>query len=128
MQRSSIFIQITPSPATSLSTSLSPSSTSTAHSLATTLFTPSSKDLFSGTLSNLHPSSILIRRERQTFRFLPHSKVVVFTVKTSLQPLVELDWGERERLLEEVRGWDEDVGRYKGRELWGSTVERFCGG
>lgn len=59
---------------------------------------------------------IRLRTERQTLRRLPHSGGVVFTIRTYLTPIVELEKEEAGRLGSALRSWPADVGEYKGRE------------
>ncbi|KAF2271862.1 uncharacterized protein EI97DRAFT_427448 [Westerdykella ornata] len=119
MQRHTFFIQISPHAASS-----HPLSPTFPHS--TLLFIQSGKDFFPGTMRNLSPSCILVRRERQTFRRLSLSNTVVFTVKTNVERLVDLDGEQRRNLAREIRAWPSEVARYKGRDLWGRVVLGFC--
>ncbi|CAD6446508.1 d17da73b-b793-4efe-a376-d11816c436f8 [Sclerotinia trifoliorum] len=69
--------------------------------------------------SPTHPltaSDIYVRRERQTFTRLPKSGAVLFTVRTYMEGLTELGFQEAESLAKQVRGWEREMGRYKG---WG---------
>lgn len=59
---------------------------------------------------------IRLRTERQTLRRLPHSGGVVFTIRTYLTPIVDLEKEEAGRLASALRSWPADVGKYKGRE------------
>lgn len=59
---------------------------------------------------------IHLRTERQTLRRLPHSGGVVFTIRTYLTPIVELEAEVAGRLGSALRSWPGDVGQYKGRE------------
>ncbi|KAL4871309.1 hypothetical protein BDV12DRAFT_164582 [Aspergillus spectabilis] len=72
------------------------------------------------------PKDIVVRRERQTFRRLPHTGAIVFGVKTFLTTLEELPMQELENLAREVKSWPEHVGEYKGREIWGAKALEFC--
>ncbi|OJD27210.1 hypothetical protein ACJ73_01394 [Blastomyces percursus] len=65
---------------------------------------------------------ILIRRERQTFRRLSKSRAIVFGVKTSLTRLQELPLEELKNLVTEIKSWPDAIGKYKGRDHWGSAV------
>lgn len=69
---------------------------------------------------------VLIRRERQTFRRLPRTGALVFTVKTTLTTLDELPLREVQNLATEIRNWPEDIGVYKGRDIWGKKVLDLC--
>ncbi|KIM46006.1 hypothetical protein M413DRAFT_65507, partial [Hebeloma cylindrosporum] len=59
---------------------------------------------------------IRLRTERQTLRRLPQSGGVVFTIRTYLTPIVDLEKEEGGRLGSALRSWPADVGLYKGRE------------
>jgi hypothetical protein len=74
----------------------------------------------------LRPEFVIVRRERQTFRRLPESGTVVFTVKTSVERLVDIEPEEREGLAKEIRAWPSQIASYKGRDLWGKAVYGFC--
>jgi len=106
LERSTYFIQLKPSP----------------YTLEDCLFIQEPKEFFPGNLSNLHPRNILVRHERHTFRRLPKSDAILFTVKTSLTPLRKLSGDDLENLASRVRAWPEDVATYKGRDLWGHSV------
>lgn len=112
MERSSIFIQVRPP----------------GRSLAEILFIQEPKDFFPGNVNNLWPRDIIIRRERQAFRRLPKTNAVVFTVKTSITPLVQLPKEELEGLAAEIRSWPEDIATYKGKGLWGRLILGYCDG
>ncbi|EEH20123.2 hypothetical protein PABG_02382 [Paracoccidioides brasiliensis Pb03] len=108
MERSSYFIQVT----------------APGESLSSILFQPiglSHEDI------EPIPKNILIRRERQTFRRLPKSRAIVFGVKTSLTPLQELPLEELRNLGKEIESWPDAVGKYKGRDHWGSAVLGYLG-
>lgn len=51
---------------------------------------------------------------------------MLFTVKTSLTPLVELPVQELRNLVKEIASWPTEVGEYRGRYEWGSYVLDFC--
>ncbi|KAL2006476.1 hypothetical protein VTN00DRAFT_9144 [Thermoascus crustaceus] len=91
--------------------------------LFSTLFRPEG---LSEETNQLQPHDIIIRRERQTFRRLPRTGALVFGVKTTLTALDELSMQELENLGKEVESWPEDVGKYKGRDIWGAKVLEFC--
>lgn len=69
---------------------------------------------------------VLLRRERQTFRRLPRTGALVFSVKTSLQTLKELPVDQLQALATEIRSWPEDMAKYKGRDIWGQRVLDYC--
>lgn len=75
---------------------------------------------------NPTPSDIMIRSERQTFRRLPRTGAIVFTVKTSISTLEELPVQDLQNLAKEIRSWPYSVGAYKGRDVWGPKVLEFC--
>lgn len=112
MERSSLFMQTKPDD----------------RSLADLLFVQGTSDFFPGNLSTLLPQFFIVRRERQTFRRLPKSKAIVFTVKTSIQPLTDLSRTERLTLAEEIKRWPADIATYKGRDIWQTAVLGFCEG
>lgn len=91
--------------------------------LFSTLFRPEG---LSEETNQLRPHDIIVRRERQTFRRLPRTGALVFGVKTTLTALDELSMQELENLGKEVESWPEDVGKYKGRDIWGAKVLEFC--
>ncbi|KAG0649588.1 hypothetical protein D0Z07_3623 [Hyphodiscus hymeniophilus] len=74
----------------------------------------------------LTAENITVRRERQTFTRLEQSGGVLFTVRTYMQPLIELGAEESEGLLSQIRGWDGEMQRYKGWDHWGTVVEQWC--
>ena len=101
----------------------------------TNLFIQTTSDLFQdapGSLSleggapALTVEQCMVRRERQTFTRLERSATVLFTVRTYMQPLVELGLEELSALLSQVRGWEEEVRVYKGWGIWGPKVEKWC--
>jgi hypothetical protein len=111
MQRHSFFIQVQPD----------------ARPLEDLLFIQEGKDFFPGDINDLKPQAIIVRRERQTFRRLVLSGAIVFTVKTSVQRLVDLPEGEqRENLIKEIMSWPREIATYKGRDLWQRVVVQFC--
>ena len=71
---------------------------------------------------------IFLRTERQTLRRLPRSGGVVFTIRTYLTPIVDLEKENAGRLGSALRSWPADVGAYKGREdggWYGVVVEHL---
>lgn len=72
------------------------------------------------------PDDILIRRERQTFRRLPRTGALLFSVKTTLTTLSELPLQEVQNLATEISNWPEDMAAYKGRNIWGKKVLDYC--
>ncbi|KAH8598765.1 hypothetical protein B0O99DRAFT_614128 [Bisporella sp. PMI_857] len=95
------------------------------------LFIQTAPDLFQDnptfqTMPTLRLDNIQIRRERQTFRRLPKSDAVLFTVRTYMQPLLELKTEELRGLRSQVRGWSGEMARYKGIDGWGGLVLGYC--
>lgn len=76
--------------------------------------------------SNPAPQEIIIRRERQTFRRLPRTGAILFSVKTYLTALDELPVQELRNLAKEMKSWPDYVGGYKGMPVWGNAVLKFC--
>ena len=71
---------------------------------------------------------IRIRHERQTLRRLPRSNAVLFMVRTYLTPIVVLE-NEKDNLFafrEAINAWPPEMAHYKGKDLWGDVVERWC--
>ena len=73
-----------------------------------------------------HQGNVVIRRERQTFRRLPKSGAVLFTVKTDVQKLAKLNAKDLLELATEIRSWPAEIATYKGRDRWGKCVLDFC--
>ncbi|TGO27713.1 hypothetical protein BPAE_0038g00590 [Botrytis paeoniae] len=76
----------------------------------------------------LTPSDIYIRRERQTFTRLPKSNAVLFTVRTYMEKLVDLNSADAEAMAKQIRGWDGELARYKGVGIWGDVTLGYCDG
>jgi hypothetical protein len=93
------------------------------------LFIQASSDLFMDAPEIAHPSTtpecLYVRRERQTFRRLPKSQAVLFTVRTFMKPLVDLDENEAVALRQQVGGWEGLSRRYKGSEAWGNAFAEW---
>lgn len=96
--------------------------------LAHLLFIQEPKDFFPGNLSALLPQHIVVRREHQAFRRLPKCSAVVFSTRTEVKKLMDLDERERKELAVEIRSWDRDVATRKGVELWQKAVLGWCEG
>jgi len=96
------------------------------HPLAHLLFVQEPKDFFPGNLSSLLPQHIIVRREHQVFRRLPKCGAVVFSTRTEVKKLMDLDERERRELAIEMRSWDRDVATRKGVELWQKAVLGWC--
>lgn len=101
MERSNLFIQTT-----------------------TELFQDSLEEIADG--SKVTPKDLMVRRERQTFRRLEGSGAVLFTVRTYMGPMTSLGGDELKAMRSQVRGWEEDVRRYKGGDIWGPPMEEWC--
>ena len=70
-------------------------------------------------------AEIIVRDERQTFRRLPRTKAVVFTIKTSIKRLVDLDDAQLLAFAKEIRSWLPEFAEYKGRQHWGDCAEAY---
>lgn len=99
-----------------------------ARPLAHLFFIQEAKDFFPGNLSSLLPHHIVVRREHQIFRRLPTSGAIIYSTRTQVNRLTELDVHERRELVREIRGWDKEVAMRKGLELWERTVIGYCEG
>ena len=100
MERSSFFVQTTP-----------------------TLFHPEPLPTFATTLK---VADLIIRHEKQTFRRLPKTGAILFTVRTFMQPLVDLRTEDLEKFAATVRAWPGDIASYKGRDFWGPVALNYC--
>ncbi|KAM0310355.1 hypothetical protein ACHAO8_008169 [Botrytis cinerea] len=78
--------------------------------------------------SPLTPSDIYVRRERQTFTRLPKSNAVLFTVRTYMEKLVDQNIADMEAMAKQIRGWDGDLAKYKGVDIWGDVTLAYCDG
>ncbi|TVY46352.1 hypothetical protein LOCC1_G003615 [Lachnellula occidentalis] len=99
----------------------------------TNLFIQSNPDLFSdapeipaGHEKRTMPQELQVRRERQTFTRLEKTGAVLFTVRTYMQPLDDLEDEEAVALIHQVRGWEEEIKVYKGWDVWGQAFEKWC--
>lgn len=110
MERSNIFIQTTP----------------TLHQPNPP---PQPSQSYSPTTSNPFPShtpqEIFHRNERQTFRRLPQSNAILFTVHTYMKPITSLSDNELTEFVMQMKGWPAETARYKGRDAWGESVETY---
>jgi len=71
---------------------------------------------------------IRLRHERQTLRRLPKTRAILFTVRTYITPITDLQ-GEPEsvrELLGAIRAMPPEIAKYKARQVWGSVVEGWC--
>ncbi|KAI9644555.1 hypothetical protein NHQ30_006576 [Ciborinia camelliae] len=78
--------------------------------------------------SALRASEIYVRRERQTFTRLATSGAVLFTVRTYMERLVDLEAAELEALRRQIAGWEAETARYKGIANWGGVLVGWCEG
>ena len=78
-----------------------------------TLFHP--KPLPTSATTTLRVSDLIIRHERQTFRRLPKSNAILFTVRTYLDYLVDLGEEDLADFAAAVRAWPDNLASYKGR-------------
>jgi len=78
-----------------------------------------------GELENgVTPEMMVLRTERQTFRRLPKTGAILFTIRTYTTPVVKLvqEPGVPARLASAVRSWPEVVAKYKRREAFGEVL------
>jgi len=85
----------------------------------TNLFIQSSQHLFTDapetpSKQKATPEDLRVRRERQTFTRLEKTGAVLFTVRTYMQSLEDLEDEEALALIHQVRGWEEEIRMYKG--------------
>ncbi|KAH7406790.1 hypothetical protein DE146DRAFT_786591 [Phaeosphaeria sp. MPI-PUGE-AT-0046c] len=97
--------------------------------LFSSLFIQRPADFFSGNIYSLLPINLYIRYEHQTFRMLPRTGAIVMSTRTELKKLTELDGRrEKEELMGEIWGWDQEEATFKGRDLWIRAVRSWCEG
>jgi hypothetical protein len=98
----------------------------------TNLFIQTTSDLFQDSPEVvpsdevIRPERLMVRRERQTFMRLVKSGAVLFTVRTYMTPLVALGMEELMALKSQVLGWEEEIRVYKGWDIWGRPLMRWC--
>ncbi len=98
----------------------------------TNLFIQTTTDLFQDTpetsieQETVTPRRLTVRRERQTFMRLANSGSVLFTVRTYMTPLIELNVEELKALKSQLMGWEEEIRIYKGWGIWGEPLLRWC--
>ncbi|KAF8867146.1 hypothetical protein BDZ45DRAFT_700125 [Acephala macrosclerotiorum] len=97
----------------------------------TNLFVQTTPDLFQDApeappSKPLTARDLIVRRERQTFIRLEKTDAVLFTVRTYLQPMIELGEEEVRALRSQIMGWEEEVRLYKGYGIWGEALMRWC--
>lgn len=76
--------------------------------------------------SEVKAENIVIRREKQTFHKLLSTGAVLFTVKTTITPLRDLNEDDLLNFAKEVAGWPDALAKYKGRNVWGDCVLQYC--
>lgn len=69
---------------------------------------------------------IVVRKERQTFTRLEHTRAIVFKVRTSMERLTSLSLEDLDGLRCEVRAWPEDVATYRCCDVWGDVLLGYC--
>lgn len=72
------------------------------------------------------PEDLQVRRERQTFTRLEKTGAVLFTVRTYMQPLAELEEEEAMAFKEQVQSWSDEIKVYKGGDVWGGAFDEWC--
>ncbi|KAJ5285207.1 hypothetical protein N7524_000513 [Penicillium chrysogenum] len=67
------------------------------------------------------------RSERQSLRRLPRSGAVVFTIRTYFEPITAIveEPYVPGRLVDAIRSWGDDVGRYKGKEKYQDVLLEY---
>ncbi|PBP27091.1 hypothetical protein BUE80_DR002075 [Diplocarpon rosae] len=97
----------------------------------TNVFIQSTPDLFQD-VPEIVPDTgvavheLMVRRERQTFTRLEHTGAVLFTVRTYMEPLTQLCNDQLRALRSQVLGWEEEVRKYKGGDIWGLCLTSLC--
>lgn len=71
-------------------------------------------------------NDIVFRWECQKFRRLPKTGAILFSVKTELVQLTDMDSKELNDFAIEAKGWPDEVATYKRRHEWGECAFRFC--
>lgn len=69
-----------------------------------------------------------IRTELQSLFRLPRSRANIFTVRTYLTPITELEHEpeQLEALWDHTRNFPDSIAAYKCHHLWGDVFEEFC--
>ncbi|KAH7103010.1 hypothetical protein BKA62DRAFT_698309 [Auriculariales sp. MPI-PUGE-AT-0066] len=72
-------------------------------------------------------SKIFWRSERQTLRRLPHTRCLLFTIRTYLLPVTDIanELGVPGRLAHAIRTWPENVIQYKGGHRYKEALLRY---
>ncbi|KAI9772422.1 MAG: hypothetical protein M1840_000625 [Geoglossum simile] len=89
-----------------------------------TLFHP--EPLPTSAATTLKVAGLIIRHEKQTFRRLPKSRAILFTVRTFMHSLVDLGAEDLENFAAAVRAWPDEMAFYKGRGFWGPVALGYC--
>jgi hypothetical protein len=99
----------------------------------TNLFIQSSPQLFTdapetpaGREKKTTPEDLRVRRERQTFTRLEKTGAVLFTVRTYMPPLEDLEDEAAVALINQVQSWEEEIRVYKGWDVWGEAFGEWC--
>jgi hypothetical protein len=71
---------------------------------------------------------IRLRHERQTLRRLSKTGAILFTVRTYMTPLLDLenDVDSVRELSGAIKAMPKEMAIYKGQLLWGEVVEAWC--
>ncbi|KAI9766685.1 MAG: hypothetical protein M1840_006329 [Geoglossum simile] len=89
-----------------------------------TLFHP--EPLPTSATTTLKVADLIIRHKKQTFRRLPKSRAILFTVRTFMHSLVDLGAEDLENFAAAVRAWPDEMAFYKGRGFWGPVALGYC--
>ncbi|PBP20679.1 hypothetical protein BUE80_DR008585 [Diplocarpon rosae] len=97
----------------------------------TNVFIQSTPDLFQDAPETVPDTGVavhelMVRRERQTFTRLERTGAVLFTVRTYMEPLAQLCDDQLRALRSQVLGWEEEVRKYKGSDIWGPSLTSLC--
>ena len=84
-------------------------------------------DAWTAAPDNRPIDNVYFRSERQSFRRLPRSGGVVFTIRTYFEPVTAIaqEHGVPGRLASAVRSWGDDVSKYKGKEKYGDVLLEY---
>lgn len=71
---------------------------------------------------------VRVRHERQTLRRLPRTGAILFTVRTYMSSLKDLEDDPQSiwNLWEAIKEMPPDIARYKGRQIWGKLIDEWC--
>lgn len=75
--------------------------------------------------TDISPSMVWLRSERQTLRRLPRTGAIVFTIHVYQFPVVELakEQGVPGRMASAIRSWPEDVAVYKAKNAFEGVLD-----